>query len=265
MQFAVIVENDISQWSDDMGVRYHFPRRYRNKLAPGTRLIHYKGRMLDRSFAAQRMSPEPHYFGTSIAGEHAPDEASSKGDLFVAIQDFQTFPNAVPIRSDGTTLEHIPESRRNNHWRDGVRAISDEIYVRILQMSGLQVMQSPAPATAEPPLITVTVEGQKRYVLNAAYERSPQLRKTAVKLHGTRCFACEIDLAERYGEVAKDFIHIHHKKPLCVADGPIAVDAALDLVPLCPNCHAIVHIRGALRSVNNVRAMLGKSSIPLGE
>jgi hypothetical protein len=36
--FAVIVENDESPWQDETVVLCHFPTRYRELLAPGTRV-----------------------------------------------------------------------------------------------------------------------------------------------------------------------------------------------------------------------------------
>ncbi|MFC1460592.1 HNH endonuclease [Microvirga arabica] len=63
----------------------------------------------------------------------------------------------------------------------------------------------------------------------------------------------------------QDFIHIHHKRPLSLAGGPTLIDPKTDLAPLCPNCHAIVHLGKTVRSINLVRQMLGKSPIELGE
>jgi hypothetical protein len=84
-RFTVIVENDITRWNDETGVSYHYPRRYRGLLEPGTRLIHYKGKLRDAAFRGRRLSEHPHYFGLSVAGESRDDPASSKGDLILDI------------------------------------------------------------------------------------------------------------------------------------------------------------------------------------
>jgi putative restriction endonuclease len=62
---------------------------------------------------------------------------------------------------------------------------------------------------------------------------------------------------ERYGEVAKDFIHVHHKNPVSQKDEPSAIKPEEHLVPLCPNCHAVAHMRkDEPFSVEEIKAML---------
>ena len=46
---------------------------------------------------------------------------------------------------------------------------------------------------------------------------------------------------EIYGPIGSGVIHVHHLVPLADLTGPVKVDPILDLVPLCPNCHNIVH------------------------
>ncbi|RYE70422.1 MAG: hypothetical protein EOO81_07890 [Oxalobacteraceae bacterium] len=43
------------------------------------------------------------------------------------------------------------------------------------------------------------------------------------------------------GELGKAFIHVHHIKPLAEIKDEYVVNPVLDLVPLCANCHAMVH------------------------
>ncbi len=135
---AVIVENDESQWRDETGVLYHFPRRYEQILTPGEQLLYYKGRMRDRSYAAQRLSPEPHYFGVGRVGRVFDDPHSHKGDRFAMVEGFEAFSAPVPIR-DGTgdTYETIPESRQTNYWRDGVRPVSLTVFERIVNAANI--------------------------------------------------------------------------------------------------------------------------------
>lgn len=88
------------------------------------------------------------------------------------------------------------------------------------------------------------------------YERSSRARDACIALHGTRCCICEIDFSERYGPAAKGIIHVHHLHPLAVAQGARVVDPLIDLRPVCPNCHAVIHHEGACRSIEEVKAML---------
>ena len=43
------------------------------------------------------------------------------------------------------------------------------------------------------------------------------------------------------GELGKGFIHIHHTKPLSTYEGEEAIISPDDLVPVCANCHMIIH------------------------
>src|SRR5215217_1795626 len=157
---AVITENDESQWNDEPGQRYHFPARYKALLQPGTRLIYYKGTLRDPKFAASRLSPEPHYFATAIAGAFVPDTSSKKGDQFLPVEQFRRFPEAVPIRLGGELFETIPTSLQSNYWRYGVRPISAETYLAIIAAAGLLDSAS----GPDPALTTYAIEGGKRVV-----------------------------------------------------------------------------------------------------
>ena len=43
------------------------------------------------------------------------------------------------------------------------------------------------------------------------------------------------------GELGRDFIEVHHVKPLYMTNGEQEVDLKTDLVPVCPNCHRMIH------------------------
>lgn len=73
---AVIVENDTSQWQDETGAVYHFPKRYQAWLAEGTEVIYYKGRIQYKTFASARLSADPHYFGMARIGKVYADPRS---------------------------------------------------------------------------------------------------------------------------------------------------------------------------------------------
>ena len=61
--------------------------------------------------------------------------------------------------------------------------------------------------------------------------------------HGYACQVCELRFEERYGEFGRGFIHVHHVIPLGQIEDHDShtVDPVKDLVPVCPNCHAMVH------------------------
>ena len=84
-------------------------------------------------------------------------------------------------------------------------------------------------------------EGAKQTVLVNRYERNPEARAKCIEFHKARCKVCDMSFAETYGSFAKDFIHVHHKKPLYEISEQYEVDPKNDLIPVCPNCHAMLH------------------------
>lgn len=84
-------------------------------------------------------------------------------------------------------------------------------------------------------------EGERYEVRSTAVERNPRARQACIDHHKAQCFVCGFDFSTRYGAIGKDYIHVHHRRPLAQSNGPYRLDPVKDLVPLCPNCHAMVH------------------------
>lgn len=103
---------------------------------------------------------------------------------------------------------------------------------------------------------TVIREGAKREVTVNAYERSPEARKLCIEHYGTSCFICGFDFGATYGEVAEGFIHVHHLRSLYEIDAEYEVKPKEDLRPVCPNCHAVLHLRKPAFSTEEVKALL---------
>lgn len=89
-----------------------------------------------------------------------------------------------------------------------------------------------------------------------AYERNTEARQKCLKHFGFRCRACDIDFGERYGALGQGYIHVHHIKPIHQCGGAYKVDPIKDLIPVCANCHAMIHRRADPLTVDDVKAML---------
>jgi 5-methylcytosine-specific restriction enzyme A len=59
--------------------------------------------------------------------------------------------------------------------------------------------------------------------------------------YGVQCQVCDINFENTYGEVGKDFIHVHHIISLHKIQQGYIVDPIQDLIPVCRNCHAMLH------------------------
>ncbi|MDO7977726.1 HNH endonuclease [Oceanotoga teriensis] len=100
-------------------------------------------------------------------------------------------------------------------------------------------------------------EGAKKEITVNAYERNPKARKECIRIHGSKCTVCGFDFGEIYGEEFMGKIHVHHKKSLAEIDDEYEVDPKEDLVPVCPNCHMIIHSKsGQPYTIEQVKAFL---------
>ena len=71
-------------------------------------------------------------------------------------------------------------------------------------------------------------------------ERNPRNRLLCLQIHGEVCAVCDLDPRTAYGD-AGSIIEVHHLQQLASSDKARHYDPAVDLVPLCPNCHKAVH------------------------
>ncbi len=267
MAYTIITENDVSQWHDETGIKYHFPNKYLDYLQPGTKVIYYKGRQKTKKFKGHRLTSKPHYFGIATIKAIISDKQSEKKDYYAILRNFTAFEEAVLIREkNGHLIEEIPQNRESNYWRDGVRQIDEDIYLKILRLANIDREDSffiegdedSDPNTWE---TVVYLEGGKKQVYNTKYERNPRLRRKAIEIHGFDCMGCDINFKERYGSHGKGFIHVHHNKPISTYDAQHKVDPKEDLDVLCPNCHAMVHHKkGILLTVVDLRRMLNDAN-----
>lgn len=99
-------------------------------------------------------------------------------------------------------------------------------------------------------------EGAVRPVLVNAYERNPEARSECVRHWGLRCKVCGFDFELVYGERGKGFVHVHHLVPLSQVGEEYHVDPVLDLVPVCANCHAMIHRTADPMSIADLKQLV---------
>lgn len=102
-------------------------------------------------------------------------------------------------------------------------------------------------------------EGSTRTVIINQFERSPEARVACIKAHGAVCSICSFDFGKVYGPEAGGLVHVHHLHPIALRSGEYEVDPIRDLRPVCPNCHAVIHLNGGCRSIEVVKEMMRQS------
>jgi 5-methylcytosine-specific restriction protein A len=84
-------------------------------------------------------------------------------------------------------------------------------------------------------------EGAVIKVLANKYERNQKARKECIAKKGCKCLVCGLDFEETYGEKGRNFIHVHHVVPISSIGKEYQLNVETDLVPVCPNCHYMLH------------------------
>ena len=88
------------------------------------------------------------------------------------------------------------------------------------------------------------------------YERDPDARRACLAFHGTGCAACGFSFEATYGETGTGAVAVHHVVPPAALEGGYVLDPIADLVPLCPNCHAMAHSATPPLTLTELRGMI---------
>ena len=129
---------------------------------------------------------------------------------------------------------------------------------RVLKHSGFEVITKgdTSPFPEEVDKADKHREGAVTQTVVNRYERDPRARKKCIAEYGPVCQVCSMDFERTYGAVGEGFIHVHHIKQISEIGEEYEVDPLTDLVPVCPNCHAMLHKRKPPFSVDELREML---------
>lgn len=101
-------------------------------------------------------------------------------------------------------------------------------------------------------------EGAMKEVMVNSFERNPNARKACIEHFGCICKCCGINFKETYGDIGEGFIHVHHLKLISEIGNEYKVDPKKDLIPLCPNCHAMVHKRNPPLKIDELKEIMVK-------
>jgi hypothetical protein len=102
------------------------------------------------------------------------------------------------------------------------------------------------------------LEGSIQSVLINKYERNIKAREKCIEHYGVSCKACGLDFKKEYGQIGEGFIHVHHLIPVSDIGESYKVDPINDLIPVCPNCHAMIHKREPPYSIEEIKVILNQ-------
>ncbi|MCM3742932.1 DUF3427 domain-containing protein [Sporosarcina luteola] len=101
------------------------------------------------------------------------------------------------------------------------------------------------------------IEGTKKDSTITIYERNPAARKACLDYYGYGCLVCSMNFEERYGEIGREFIHVHHEVEISTIGEEYEIDPINELKPVCPNCHAMLHKRKPAYSIDELKEISG--------
>lgn len=99
-------------------------------------------------------------------------------------------------------------------------------------------------------------EGQELQIELTKYERNPEARAKCIEYYGSYCQVCNFDFSKTYGHIGTGFIHVHHLNPISSSNGQYEIDPIKDLIPLCPNCHSMIHKKDPPFTVQELKSFL---------
>lgn len=101
------------------------------------------------------------------------------------------------------------------------------------------------------------LEGTLTRLMVNKYDRDPVAREKCIKNYGYNCYVCGFSFERVYGDLGKDFIHVHHKKPVSMSHGKeYQIDPINDLIPLCANCHSMIHRTNPPLDIDTLKNMI---------
>jgi hypothetical protein len=196
--------------------------------------------------ASEKQGPMTRY---SLAGVFTPLELDGSGDIW-------------DVTGPGTALSPFRDVtaepwlalllKEQANFSLGLNVIKSEEVVAALTRALSLDDRAPSLLDESPDSFE---EGKSVRIVVNRYERDRAARAACLEAHGRVCVVCRVDLASVYGPIAAGVIHVHHRRPLAEIGESYAVDPVRDLVPVCPNCHAVIHAGGLIAPEDLARVL----------
>ena len=197
-------------------------------------------------------------------------DMSAKGTFHVLLEQARKDVDHIYLEVNGSSVEALPESGapwtgfgldvtcRLPGTKPSEAALMDVALkvASICMTLVLSLLAVETASTGELDAIQGLPEGARIRVEVNRYERSPVNRAACIQYYGATCLACGFDFKAFYGELGEGYIHVHHKTPVSQMNDSYFVNPVTDLVPVCANCHAMVHRHDPPMPVEDLRSLV---------
>jgi predicted HNH restriction endonuclease len=96
-------------------------------------------------------------------------------------------------------------------------------------------------------------EGFKVEIVREIAKRDKAVVIAAKEKYGTKCSVCKFDFGKTYGLHGDGFIEMHHLFPISLGKRKTKVE---DLLPVCPNCHRMLHRGSVLLEIEELKEII---------
>lgn len=150
-------------------------------------------------------------------------------------------------------INHILEVKKTGNIPNGIEVKKQ---AKIIRESLTENWFSNPEEISESKSEKYLTEGKSKTISVNIYERNNQARKECIEHFGMNCQVCGFNFMERYGEIGKNFIHVHHKIEISTIGKKYRINPKTDLIPVCPNCHSMLHKRKPAYSIAELKKII---------
>jgi len=110
------------------------------------------------------------------------------------------------------------------------------------------------------------IEGKDKLRLHLTKERNQHLIREAksqwaeTSKGNIKCGVCDFSFSDFYGDLGKSYIEAHHSLPLSTLTKETVMKIS-DLVPVCSNCHSMLHRNTKTLTIEHLRKVIKRSPI----
>jgi len=211
-------------------------------------IVSRTARQIEASFKADN-------FAGRLIRKMSQADASARGTFHALLEQARKDADHIYLEVSGSSVEALPES--DTPWTGfglditcrlpGAKlseAALMEVALKVASICmtmALSLLAVEATSTGELDEIQGLPEGARIRVEVNRYERSPVNRAACIQHYGATCRACGFDFKSFYGDLGEGYIQVHHRTPVSQMNESYFVNPVTDLVPVCANCHAMVH------------------------
>jgi hypothetical protein len=141
--------------------------------------------------------------------------------------------------------------------KDGIKKLIDFVFINKLELvENSAIIKEDIIHADEVDSEIEFLEGKTTKVLVNSYERNIEAREKCIEHFGVNCQICDFNFQEKFGDLGKNFIHVHHKTEISKIGKEYLINPIKDLIPVCPNCHSMLHKRKPAFSIEEMKKIM---------